>query len=509
VARLLPLLPFALGVLAGFGLAPWSLWPLTLAMLALWLATLARQRTLGGALVNGWLFGLGHFIVANAWIRSAFTFQTAVPEALGWIAVVLLSAYLAVFPMLAAGLAWRLRRPGTDGRFIMAAAAGWIATEYLRGTMLTGYPWSPLGVIWIGTPVAQLARWTGTYALSGLTVLIAGALVLALRRHWRLPLATLALGTLLTLAAQRAPLPPAPNAPHLRIVQPDLPEEASPTPDYAEHNLSRLIALAGTPGFTPRLLLWPEGAVRYPLEDGYPRYAYWDLGSATLARARIADLLGPRDAVLTGGQSFGFDVHTRNMNSATNAIFALGPDARVDGRYDKAHLVPWGEYLPARGLLEPLGLARLVPGDIDFRPGPGPSDLALPGFGAIGMDICYEIIFSGHVVDAAHRPRLIFNPSDDAWFGTLGPPAHLAQARLRAIEEGLPIARATPTGISALIDADGRLLAALPLGHAGAIEAPLPAPRAPTLFARLGNSLALAIALLLAAGALAIRPARR
>ena len=133
-----------------------------------------------------------------------------------------------------------------------------------------------------------------------------------------------------------------------------------------------------------------------------------------------------------------------DMVAATNSIVLAGPDARLHGRYDKAHLVPYGEYLPMRPLLEALGLSRLVPGDIDFIPGPGPRTMSIPGFGKVGMQICYEMIFSGAMVDPADRPDFIFNPSNDAWFGDLGPPAHLAQARLRAIEEGLPIVRSTP-----------------------------------------------------------------
>jgi len=162
-----------------------------------------------------------------------------------------------------------------------------------------------------------------------------------------------------------------------------------------------------------------------------------------------------------------------------------------------------------RPFLSALGLSRLAPGDFDFLPGPGPRSLALPGFGTVGVQICYEIVFSGHVVDRAGRPRFIFNPSNDAWFGRWGPPQHLAQARLRAIEEGLPVVRATPTGISAVIAADGRLEASLGWHAAGRIDAPLPAPLPPTLFARAGNVLPLLLALLLVAAGFAVRREER
>jgi len=158
-----------------------------------------------------------------------------------------------------------------------------------------------------------------------------------------------------------------------------------------------------------------------------------------------------------------------------------------------------------RPLLAPLGLARLVMGDVDFLPGPGPRAIPVPGFGNAGIQICYEIIFSGQVVDRAHRPDFLFNPSNDAWFGTWGPPQHLAQARLRAIEEGLPILRSTPTGISALIDGHGRLLGTIPPGQAGAIRLPLPRPLPPTLFSMLGNWMVLLMAALTGLFAIANR----
>jgi apolipoprotein N-acyltransferase len=168
---------------------------------------------------------------------------------------------------------------------------------------------------------------------------------------------------------------------------------------------------------------------------------------------------------------------------------------QIHGRYDKAHLVPYGEYLPMRPVLSAIGLSQLAPGVGDTLPGPGPRTLAIPGFGTAGIQVCYEIIFSGEVIDRAHRPDFLFNPSNDAWFGRWGPPQHLAQARLRAAEEGIPVLRSTPTGISAIIDARGRLLASLPWRQAGVIDGILPpAAAAPTVFARFGNVIPLSLA---------------
>jgi apolipoprotein N-acyltransferase len=174
-------------------------------------------------------------------------------------------------------------------------------------------------------------------------------------------------------------------------------------------------------------------------------------------------------------------------------------------RYDKAHLVPYGEYLPMRPILSAIGLSRLAPGDIDFWFGPGPRTMVLPGFGKAGIQICYEMIFSGQVIDRDHRPDFLFNPSNDAWFGPWGPPQHLAQARLRAAEEAMPIIRSTSNGISAVIDANGRLLDTIPWHKAGVIDTNLPATQPPTLFSHFGNLLPMLFALLLAATGFAIR----
>jgi apolipoprotein N-acyltransferase len=221
-------------------------------------------------------------------------------------------------------------------------------------------------------------------------------------------------------------------------------------------------------------------------------------------RRTVASVLGPGDLILTGGVTWR-SADGNRLTSATNSVFAMDAAGRILGRYDKAHLVPYGEYLPARPILSRLGLSRLAPGDVDFDPGPGARTLTFPLAGKVGFQLCYEMIFSGEVVDRRNRPAFIFNPSNDAWFGRWGPPQHLAQARLRALEEGLPVLRSTPTGISAVIDADGRLSHSLPWQRAGVIDAVLPAPKPPTIFARAGNILPFLFALLLAGMAIAVR----
>ncbi|MGP7795886.1 apolipoprotein N-acyltransferase [Sphingomonas sp. CLY1604] len=492
------------GAVAATGFAPWQLWPLTLVGLAGLAWLVQRAPTLRNAAWIGWCWGVGHFTINNNWFQHAFDFQDKMPPVLGYFAAVGLALYLGIFPMFASAVAWRFgRRERPDEAYVLVFAAAWIAGEWLRSVLFTGYAWDPIAVIWLPMiGMARMSAWIGTYALSGVTILMAGAMLLAADGRWRL---AGKLVPLLIFAAfsSVSHLPPSrPDAPLLQVVQPNIGQDARGENDQ-ELMLAALTRWSGRPGARPRLVLWPEGVMRDYLESGYPRWIY-DGQSPLFNRWRLAQLLGPRDVLLTGHAPLRFDA-AGDVVGASNSVFAIDARARIVGRYDKAHLVPYGEYLPMPWLLRPLGLARLVPGDFDFDAGPGPRTLVIPGFGPIGFQTCYEIIFSGHVVDEAHRPRMIFNPSTDAWFGKWGPPQHLAQARMRAIEEGLPIVRSTPTGISAVIAADGTLLATVPHETAGAITMPLPPALPPTLFSRLGNWAAVIVGLAFLAAAIAIR----
>ncbi len=492
------------GLVSATGFAPLNLWPIALLAFAILLWLTWSAPTLKAVLLRGWVFGVGHFTVGNNWIQHAFDYQDKMPPALGYFAVVLLALYLAVYPAFAMGLAWRFshavkRRDGgtaPDVAFVFAAAAAWIITEYLRGVLFTGYPWNPLGVIWLPTPLAQIAAWIGTYALSGVAVFAAGLLFLASQRQYR-PLLIgaplLFVLALLNLGFAGTSSLPDPTASRVRVVQPNVGQEGVGEPDYPERVLVKLLEWSGRPGEAPRLLVWPEGTVNYYVEDGYPDTRFYGRADPRWVRIRIGARLGPKDVALIGGTALFFGKDGK-ISGAGNSVWPLDSAGTLGPRYDKAHLVPYGEYLPMRTLLAPLGLARLVMGEIDFVPGPGPRAIEVPGFGKAGIQICYEIIFSGQVVDRRNRPDFIFNPSNDAWFGKWGPPQHLAQARLRAIEEGLPILRSTPTGISAVIDARGRVLESIPHRQEGAIELALPRPLPPTLFAHLGNWLAFLVA---------------
>jgi apolipoprotein N-acyltransferase len=491
-----------IGVLSALAFEPVGLWPLMPLAFAVLCELLARTRSLRQALLTGWLFGFGQFLVSLNWIATAFTYQAAMPAWLGWIAVVLVSLYLAIYPALAAGLGWRLGG-GNRVPLLLALTGGWAVTEWLRAGIFTGFSWNPAGVVLADTPLLQSSALIGTYGLSMLVVLIGGAIWLEIHRKYLAGVAIAALAVLLwALPASRVPEAETVIKP-VRIVQPNIGQQDKWRPGFSEVAAQRLARLSAPrhPEAGPRLLFWPEAAVTEPLEDARTNE---HRAFAEFERTRAASLVGPGEFLLTGGLALSSS-DGRHVDGAANSIFVLGPGGKVLGRYDKAHLVPFGEYLPMRPLLSSIGLSRLAPGDVDFTPGPGPRTLALPGWGKVGFQLCYEIIFSGHVVDPRNRPDFIFNPSNDAWFGRWGPPQHLAQARLRAAEEGLPVLRATPTGISAIIDARGAVAAAQPWRSAGVIDGVLPPPAlGPTPFARAGNWIPLLLALAMIAAAIAL-----
>jgi apolipoprotein N-acyltransferase len=497
-----------LGLIAACAYPPLHLWPLGLAALAglVWLLHCADNWQ--QAAWRGWWFGWAHLTLANNWIATAFTHQAKMPEFLGWLAVPLLCVYLAIYPALAALAAHVLDKQRRISAFGLVLAGAWIVTEWLRGWVFTGYPWPPLGLMLLGTwsrpGIATLLPWMGTYALSGLVLLIAGLLYLGVStRRWRITAGGALAVTVLMIADSLAvELTQPAGGPRYTLVQPNFTQAELNDPAKYDEQFARLVRLSAKGRDTRRIVLWPESAIPDLLEDGYPvayyaEYTAW--GDPVYARRRIGTAIGPQSLLLTGVVNFNFGKRrdgTPRLVSARNSVMAIDPKGAIRGGYDKAHLVPYGEYLPLREWLAPLGLARLVAGEIEYVPGPGPRTLDLGAHGKAGVMICYEIVFSGHVASRANRPDYIFNPSNDGWFGSWGPPQHLAQARMRAIEEGLPVLRSTTTGISAVIDANGVVRGHIGPSKADRLEGFVPAAKAPTLFARSGHALTLAWAAL-------------
>lgn len=512
--------PFAgaagFGAIAALGFQPLAWWPLTLVGIAGLLWQLRQVQGLRAAAARAWWFGLAHFAVGINWIATAFTYQAKMPAWLGWIAVVLIACVLALFPALAAAAGWALhRRVGAHPT--LAFAGCWIVAEWLRSWVLTGFAWNPLSAVLLGgydnPGLARLLPWTGTYALSALVILLGGGVGTVIdrrrprRQRW-MAAAVLTATTMIMLvpAARRA----APSKVPVTVVQPNVPQAQLNDPAFYSANFARVAAQSRPLTALPhRLLIWPESGVADYLRDGYPAWFYAQNFGAdpALARQRIGRVIGPGGLVLTG--AIDLELRGGEAVAARNVMTAVDAAGTIRGGYAKAHLVPGGEYLPLRAILEPLGLSRLVPGAIDFLPGPGPRTLDLGPWGRAGIQICYEIIFSGQITDRGNRPDYIVNPSNDGWYGVWGPPQHLAQTRLRAIEEGLPVLRSTTTGISAVIAADGVVEAAIPLNRAGRIDRLIPAAAPPTLFARTGNALALCWAMVFLALSLVASRLRR
>ncbi|WP_128891654.1 apolipoprotein N-acyltransferase [Erythrobacter sp. HKB08] len=490
------------GLIAACGFPPLHVWPLTLLGVAGlgWLAwrSESARRTFG----LGWLFGVVHFTFANNWIATAFTYQSEMPAALGWLAVPLLSLYLAVYPALAVLAAWLIAgRSRKFGAFALAFAGAWVVTEWLRSWVFTGYAWDPLSLALLGPfdrpGIAAALPWFGTYALSGFLVLVSGGIALAIMRRRFVAVATafaaLAIGMYLPAGEREE------GTLAFTLIQPDTRQDELNDPTKFEEQFARTAMLSRKQrDVERRLVLWPESGVPDYLEDGYPTRYYVRMtanADPKFARERIGRVIGEDAVVLTGAVDL--EIEDDRAVGARNAVTAINSAGEIVGSYDKAHLVPYGEYLALRWLLEPLGASRLVAGTIDFWPGPGPDTIELGEWGKAGVQICYEIVFSGQVVNAANRPDYIFNPSNDGWFGAFGPPQHLAQARMRAIEEGLPVLRSTTTGISAVIDADGVVRSYIGMHKAARIDGYVPPAKPPTLFSRLGNWLAMGWAALL------------
>lgn len=479
-----PVLAALAGGTSALGFEPYGFWPTTLLALAWMLYSVAECDSWASAWRRGWLFGLAHFTVGLSWLPTAFSYQDAMPHEWGWPALLLLASYLAIYPASAFALA-RLVGGRDPLRVVLLSGSCWVLAEWLRGTLLSGFPWNPIGLIWLDVPyVSRAPAYVGAIGLSGLTVLLAGSLMLTVVRRLKAATATFLLCAIpVALTNVTAPSPlPLRTPVRVTVVQPNISQSEKWRPELAQRHLDAHVALSGQQGTAalPRLLFWPEAAVPYPIEE-----------DAALRR-RLARLLGPRDLLLTGGTATVEDADGTTF--ATNSVFVLDSAGRILFRYDKSHLVPFGEYLPFERLLSRFGLGRLVEGSVAFKPGEGPATLELPGLPSVGPAICYEIIFPADVADGLNRPSFLFNPSNDAWFGRSGPPQHLAHARMRSIEEGLPTVRATTSGISAIIGPDGRILDEIPNGRSGRIDASLPQPHPPTLFARAGNLAPFALA---------------
>jgi apolipoprotein N-acyltransferase len=473
------------GLLSALAFAPYGIFPLLLIAFAVLVLLIdgaaVRPRPLWNAGFVGWSFGFGHFLAGLYWVAYAFLVD---PGQHAWqipFVLTLFPAGLAIFPALASAAAAWFWRPDLSRIFVFTVS--YTIAEYLRGHIFTGFPWNLPAYGWgASLGLLQSASVIGAYGLSLLTILLGAALALfadRARSAAALPAALIAAFVLIwgagLLRLDATPTVFVPGV-HLRLVQPDVPQDEKFVPQERYRNWLRLIDLSRKKsGPAPTHIIWPEAAppfflARTPwaMED----VAHLDAGKTVL-------MTGAERVVLGENRTLRF----------YNSFFIFGPKGNLRAAYDKFHLVPFGEYLPMAGLLHSLGLSKLVdmPGSFSF--GDGPHTYPVAGAPPVGPLICYEVIFPGAVIGKT-RPGWLVNVTDDSWFGppgSSGPPQHLLTARVRAIEEGLPIARAANTGISATIDPAGRLVSSLGMGRMGVVDSGLPAALSPTLYARFGD----------------------
>jgi apolipoprotein N-acyltransferase len=512
---------FAAGLLSVLALAPFNVWPvlyLTLPAL-IWLidgasgqaGLLAPQRgapprpsaSARAAAAVGWWFGFGYFVGGLYWVGDAFLVEAEVFAPLLPLAVTLLPAGLALFYAMAAALA----RPcwGLGPARVLALALSLSAMEYARGHLLTGFPWNVLGYA-LTSPVSllQSASLIGIYGLTLVGVgLLAGPLVLLAQaapgpagrasRGLALGLTIVPFLALVTWGHLRLAGAPTAMVPgvKLRIVQPSIPQREKWRPEnqeriFLEHLQLSASNAAGLPdgldGITH--VIWPEAAMPF-LPVDHPA-----------ARAAIGRLLPPGTLLIAGGlRAEAAPTGSTAARQIFNSLLVFGEGGGLLAAYDKVHLVPFGEYLPLQGALEAVGLQSLTRLRGGFTRGVAPRPLLhLPGLPALAPLICYEAIFPSAVVAGPERPSLLVNLTNDGWFGnTTGPRQHMQQARVRAVEEGLPLLRVANNGISAMVDGHGRVLVDLGLDQRGSADTGLPAPLPPTPYARFGDGLFLGL----------------
>jgi apolipoprotein N-acyltransferase len=473
-------LAFALGALAALGQAPLGFWWATLLALVGLIWVLQRETQWRGAFLVGLFAGAGHFAVALNWIVEPFLIDIARHGWMAPFAVLFLSFGLGLFWAGAAVAARLFANP------VLGFVVAFTGLEVLRGVIFTGFPWAMLGHVWIGTPLDQLAALGGAPLLTLVTVHAAALPVL-----WR---SRGAAGSLVLLAAALGfglwrlalPLPGAGDL-TLRLVQPNAEQSAKWDAARAREFLDRLLAL--TAKDTPAdLTIWPETAVPYMLE-----YA-----------PEVADMV----VAASEGRPVAIGIQREEGERFYNSLRVLEGEGEETARYDKWHLVPFGEYIPFGDLAyQWFGLrAFAAQAGNTYSAGPGPLVLDLGRFGKVLPLICYEAIFPRDVNAAPKRADWMLQITNDAWFGTLtGPFQHFAQARLRAVEQGLPLIRVANTGVTAVVDAHGRVVKELPFGAMAALDTTIPGALPPTPFSRWGDLPVLLLLAGLALGAMARR----
>lgn len=492
---------FAAGAASTLALAPFNAWPILFFTfpILVWLidgASAGRFGGVGAAAIAGWWFGFGYFLAGLYWVGYAFLVDA---DKFAWllpIAVVSLPAGMALYTAFGLALARLLWTRGP--RRVLTLAAALTIAEWLRGHVVSGFPWNAFGYALSGPLVlAQGAALIGLWGMTFLAIFIfASPAVLAdhpgeTPRRFLAPLASVTiLVALAAYGAMRLGQHPTSfvSGVRLRIMQPNLTQDERFNYGAKQTVMRRYLALSdratgpetsGVKDVTH--LIWPESA--------FPFY----LAREADALGQIASLLGRHTVLITGAVRAAAMAPSGAVR-AYNSVYVFGRDGSIAGIYDKVHLVPFGEYLPFEDFLESLGFISLTKMPGGFLAGDRRRLMTVPGAPSMLPLICYEVIFPDHAVPRGERPGWLLNLTNDGWFGiSTGPHQHFEQARVLAIAQGLPLVRAANTGISAVVDPLGRIIKELPLGTEGVIDSGLPQPIAPTPYARLGDYIAYAL----------------
>jgi apolipoprotein N-acyltransferase len=492
-------LALAAGIATAFAHPPFGVLPLILGY-GLLFAVVDQtdgEHPLRSAFWRAFLAGVGYFSIGCWWVAEAFLVDAAEQGWMAPFAVVLLAAGLALFWGLG-GLLYRALRPRDALLKVLVFAGALSLLEWTRGHVLTGFPWNLPGETWrAGSPPSEAAALVGAYGMTWITLFAMAALATPFAFGFRRATWSLLAGGIAVVIGlygygfwHLSHGDSSAAGPTVRVVQPDVRQEAKYDPEKFRDIVDRYLRLTAQPtasGRPPDIVIWPEGAIPAAANDVLnPNYSIYQA---------IVSALQPGQVLLMGT----YRLDERAVKPTFyNSLYVLrrdGQDLKVLGIYDKYRLVPFGEYMPASQFASAIGFKKLVHVAEDgFTPGPKPRPLLIPGLGLLQPLICYESLFPGFVREGGNlvggRAAWIVNVSNDAWFGqTSGPWQHLNLASYRAIEEGMPIVRATPTGVSAVIDAEGRPIQTLALGKFGVIDAPLPSARLhPTAFARYGET---------------------
>jgi len=438
----------------------------------------------------GYAFGFGFFVSGLYWIAAALlvdigSFWWLMPFAVIGLPA-LFALYIGLALLVTKFVTNRLRLCGTARVFAFAIA--WTIAEWVRGHAFTGLPWNLIGYAWSGgfpgaIAMLQSVAWIGIYGLSFVTVLAAslpallGTSSLAPVSVGRLLFPGIAAGLLILVpsvlgAIRLETAPTSDTGIWLRIVQPSIPQSMKWDPAAAQRNFRLLLDLSAAPGSrSVAAVIWPEAATPFLLERD------------TARRREVGAVAPGRGYVITGAVRA--NPPPDPVRQIWNSLEALNSEGEIVARYDKAHLVPFGEYVPFRDVLP---LQKITPGTIDYSAGAGPRTIALSGLPRFAPLICYEVIFPGAVVDEHDRPAWILNVTNDAWYGqSSGPYQHFAIARTRAVEEGLPLVRVANNGVSGVIDPVGRVIARIDLNTVGYADLLLPAADNETPYGRAGD----------------------